>query len=1120
MPRKRDIKTFSDLLDAFPMIARQMQPGLDRLFREFGKELGKPLPPPPSHDGSNQEQRTETAASSNGTTGNFDELERLPFNSAEYFEDDEDLMRRALETAVTAGIDLFQLVDKQQLSFLGATTDLTGPVVERLIERYISEQVHDSLLWPRLCAFRKLEDQELDYRIRHMENIDVSQVGIAIETGREARDEVGERLSKGVEVFQKMGVASSPQEMLDILVATERAVTNPSSRPRRQSNSSESEKPNNVMTVNADVLVSLLLIVVIRSQVRHLQARLSYMQRFIYIDDVESGEIGYSLSTFEAVLAYLVRDSGGLRTASQRNKRLWHATKTGNLNEMKSILDPESVNTTGDDFTEEPDDFTIDTTSMNGSTSGHLASSSGSQEDTETRSSSLSHVFPFETQSAVSSTASLPRRPKRVSMDLRSLSSSSAISFKSRTTTLSSRASAIEGDTSIESLTKTQDPSGNSVLMMAVEARQPESLRYLLSLEEYYPLNFILEDVSREGTTLLSAAVQLADAEIINIILDYLTEMLGDEELEDYLATSDARGRTMAHYLFSAPLLISRLDKKLPWRKKDRIGQTPLFALCRSYDHPGYSEMVSKALNIATEAQGDGKPLRLDDHVDNKGNTLLHIVNEPQTITRILHHCDVDPNAVNDKRFTPLMLASKYGRVDMVRIFFADPRVDLNLKEFRGLTAVELAKDDEVRNRIDDLTLFANTPTAPSLDTTGRITTVVRSFFVEDATVRFVIKSGAPSTSASANSTTYTITTCRRAMADFENLAKWLSQEHPASYMPNVFNFRSPFQFPSKPSRAVLHDTQTQLDRFLGTLLTHPTFSTHETLWEFFLVPDMQPEMISQRAKLKAQLLNESINEDYDPVPPSQVRDVENVITHSRDMVRGVDIATRSVLRRAHALQQAHEDLSDAISMFVAANSTLGPPISNVLSQTYIKALNRYSAIMTSPRDSSPIHTFAQTTSSFHSTLLAILSSLSRPSLLINNLSSTSRTLNRNRASLASASNPSRRTGTFFDNFPGVEDNRERKIKDLERKIANGENDVERLGKELAWTREVVVGELAGWTEQSEKARREAVRRFVRGMVVKERERGKALERCLRALREGKDMDNGPGHGHGRARKP
>lgn len=107
--------------------------------------------------------------------------------------------------------------------------------------------------------------------------------------------------------------------------------------------------------------------------------------------------------------------------------------------------------------------------------------------------------------------------------------------------------------------------------------------------------------------------------------------------------------------------------------------------------------MVEAAVSAATKAQADGQPLHLDDHVDNRGNTLLHIVSDWQLALNLLHHCDTDANAANDKQFTPLMVASKYGRTDLVRIFFGDPRVDLYVKDTRGLTAVELAKDDEVR---------------------------------------------------------------------------------------------------------------------------------------------------------------------------------------------------------------------------------------------------------------------------------------------------------------------------------------------------------------------------------------------------------------------------------------
>ena len=47
----------------------------------------------------------------------------------------------------------------------------------------------------------------------------------------------------------------------------------------------------------------------------------------------------------------------------------------------------------------------------------------------------------------------------------------------------------------------------------------------------------------------------------------------------------------------------------------------------------------------------------------------------------------------------------------------------------------------------------------------------------------------------------------------------------------------------------------------------------------------------------------------------------------------------------------------------------------------------------------------------------------------------------------------------------------------------------------------MVVGELAGWTSWREQVGREAIRDFVRGTLVRERERRKMLERCLNSVR-------------------
>ncbi|KAI5286725.1 hypothetical protein KEM54_006557, partial [Ascosphaera aggregata] len=1111
---KKEIKTFHELLANFPMIARQMEPGLDRLFTEFAKELGaKPLPPRPSEtpthssssesaDWSNSSQdataSTSAAAAAAADTTPASDLheatastaayspEPLPFNSSDYFEDDEDLMRRALETAVTSAIDLFRLVDKQQLSLLGATTDLTGPLVERLIERHVVQQVHSSLLFPRLCSCHRTEDLELDAHIRQMEDLDVSQVGIAIEDGRQGKRDLIRRIDRGVVEFRKMADAECPQAMSDALLATIKAV----SLDEEDTDSNQSEKRAHVVTVNADVLVSLLLMVIVRAQVRHLMSRLVYMQSFIFIDDVEGGEIGYGLSTLEVVLTYLLRDSISLRKASARNARLWKATKEGRVADMRAILEPGDDDNSDYGIDAREDESRLYGLSSENLNRNNLALQKSAQDEPENP--GLSHVFPFLTWSQFSH---LPqKKPKRVSMDVRSLSESSSTSVLSRTTTIGSNLDAVEGDMSIENLTKTQDSSGSSIPMMAVEASQPASLSYLLSLTQYYPIDSILEDTNNYGTTLFSAAVQLGNRELIDIMLNYLSKCPDKEATMAYYAKADSHGRTIAHYLFSEPRLLSQLGCDLQWTLKDHNGQTPLFALCRSYDHPYYNKMVNEALTVAKMAQGDGLPLRLDDHVDLKGNTLLHIVSDPQIIYRILAECDCDPNATNDKRFTPLMMASKYGRVDLVRTLFSDQRVDISLREMRGLTAVELAKDEDVRNRIDDLILFSNTPSNPA-DPSGRITTVVRSIFVEDASVRFIIKSGAPSNQQRVQST-YTITTCRRSLTDFENLLKFLRVEHPASYIPEGPQYPSPFQIPSKPSRAVLHEMQDHLDLLLKTLLAHPTFGLHELLWEFFLVPEMETEMIGERSQRKAAVLAETIADDYRPVTKEGVKEIEQVVSYTQEAVQAVHSTSCTLIQHGFSLHNAACDVNDSLVLLTHALASLQTP-TNALPTSYVETFARFASYFSSSAvDSSPLKKFLTSLMSSYRTTSAILESLARPVTLISKLNASTRTLSRLHSSLASSTMPRKFS------FPVLEESRQKSVRDLEAKVLTLTNEIEQLSKEISWNKDVIVGELAGWTSWREVVGREALRKYVRLSLVREKERGRRLERCLRNLRE------------------
>jgi len=1086
-PKKKDVKTFGDLLVQFPMISRQLQTGLEKIIREFIAAHDAPLPKPKSRRSSVSSQLSGTSLSesistiksslSGSTTVHPTLLELEP---------EEQSLRTSLETAIISAIDLFQNVDKQQLSLLGANTELTGPTVERLIERYVTEQVHDQNLFPRVCAIRKPDDSDLEHKIRKMVDLDIAQVGIPIVDGMKGKRALANQLLKGVEIFRKMGVASSPQEMLEILLNTQKVMTASSS----YSPGTESEEVATPITINADILVSMLLIVVIRSGVRHLNARLLYMRYFIFIDEVESGEQGYALATLEAVLAHLSSNWQVLRKASRKNRQLWQAVRDEDMQALEAVL--YAHESQGSDMpvhndsafeaeSSEDESSPADSLDIPDAAGDITVPPSTTNRDFAALNGSLSHVFPFQ-HPPTPPPETLERKTKRVSMASlpRSHSASSAYSSRSH-----SRNKSIDSDVSIgvatdlssEKLAQTQDADGNSVLMMAVDAGQLNALKFLLSMPAHFRLDFILGDVNNDGSTLLSAATQSENTSVTDEIIEYLERNASENELRRYIEIQDNKGRCFAHYLFHQPRLIRRFGKKVPWRLKDKNGQTPLFALSRSYDHEQYYSMIQEALHLATETQEDGEPLHLDDHVDAKGNTLLHVINDMSLTLKVLRHCDADVNAANDKRFTPLMVGSKYGRIDLVRALFGDPRVDMTLKDVRGLTAVELAKDDDVRNRIDDLVLLS---TPPGKD--GRITTVVRSFFVEDATVRLVLKSGAPNANG-----TITVTTCRRSVADFENLAKWLAIECPASWLPTHFNLPSPFLIPSKPSRSTLRDIQIRLDNFFHSLLSHGTFSTHELIWEFFLVPEMDVDMLSERSKRKAEARVENVKDDYEPVTDTQ--EVENFVAFARDQVRGVTQAVKKTIRSTNKHRMIHNDHYEAHALASNALSTLV-----FLPQPWLTAFERYIKTLV-PSEASPFAGLYYSLHSIHSSSTAIQVATNRPAYIIGSMVQAQKAIDKSKNSIS-------RSNRWTPNIGFFEDAKKAVTLEAWDKAAKARSELETLGCELRYTQQTIAGELAVWQEEHVQAGRAMLRRLAKESIVKERARLEGMKRALREIKK------------------
>jgi hypothetical protein len=428
-----------------------------------------------------------------------------------------------------------------------------------------------------------------------------------------------------------------------------------------------------------------------------------------------------------------------------------------------------------------------------------------------------------------------------------------------------------------------------------------------------------------------------------------------------------------------------------------------------------------------------------------------------------------------------LMVASKYGRLDLVRALFGDPRTDTTLRDLRGLSAVELAKDDDVRNRFDDLVLLS-----ASNGVDERITRIVRSFFVEDATVRLVLKSGAKNPNG-----TITVNTCRRTPDDFANLSKWLNIECPASWLPTQFNLASPFLIPGKPSRALLRDTQIRLDNFFHTLLTHATFSTHELVWEFFLVPEIDGEMLLERSKRKAEARVDNLKDDYEPV--TDTLEVSNFVAHAREQVKGVTGTTRRAIRTVNQYRMRQLDFFESASLASNAISTL-----NFLPKSHLTAFERYTRSL-ALSEANPLTQFYYTLHSIHSTSTAIQNALDRPASLIGSMEQSQRTISRTQNSLSRANRWTPNLGMF-------EDTKKAAAQDAWNKAAKARRELESLGCELRYTQQTVASELAGWQEEHVKVGKEMLRKLARDTVVREKARLGGMQRALREIQKMKDL--------------
>lgn len=524
-----------------------------------------------------------------------------------------DLTRLYNDTIDTA-ISKFQALGSATINKIATETGLSGTDLANMIGLHIENQLHQSLWEKTVDLCHEADTKTLD-NCWKVKDISIEQVGIPIKN-IDILFDFDELVSEAVKLFSSIATVSGVQSKTKVLLMVMQILSggNPKPDPLESEalqrvakcsvhyNSELRNDPNFISlqsNISADVLLSLMLLVVVRSNILCVNSSLFYIQTFSF-EDVNLGQLGYALSTLEAVLFHLDEANTKMVSLSQANSSLWSIVNSDN--DVKSSIQELRTN-----FTDWP------------------------------------------------------------------------------------------------SVLRNRTPSGSTLLTHYVQEKNINMFQHLLNLEVFDD-RFIIADRDSVGSSLLMNALDGEQKEMIDILLAKVQQLDQDTQKNYFLRLNNWK-RSIGHYIFHAHWLLPTLGHFIDWEQRDHAGQSPLFAVCRCYDHPHYNELLRDSFSSWEKnfkSKNKNKHLSLASHVDPKDNSLLHVLKDTDAIRQLLKY-DLDVNWPNEHGYTPLMFYSKFSRVGSIKVLLNDQRLDSHLQGENGVNAIEVARDIETIKHLEGM---------------------------------------------------------------------------------------------------------------------------------------------------------------------------------------------------------------------------------------------------------------------------------------------------------------------------------------------------------------------------------------------------------------------------------
>ncbi|AGO11266.1 AaceriACR006Cp [[Ashbya] aceris (nom. inval.)] len=309
-------------------------------------------------------------------------------------------------------------------------------------------------------------------------------------------------------------------------------------------------------------------------------------------------------------------------------------------------------------------------------------------------------------------------------------------------------------------------PLCESVLSLCIQYGRPDVFYDIISnYQSHFTLEDILCDVNQSNCSLLIQALQAGNEDITEALIDLLIANCTNTEMYAYINKCDIAGRTVGHYLTQNYEIVDRVGKFVNWKGKDLNMHTPLFTVCRAYDHPRYLEILSKCFQHCFDFYSiKGKRFSFADHEDPLGNTLLHIIKNGIQLALSIPGANV--NKCNIRGMTPLMVYAKYNRIENIREILNDKRLILSkLQDPQSLKAIDYVKNPIILNLIG--TTMAKSSLYGCLS--------VHNIKFEENAWYLWITSSTPSGNYKTSS---------YALKDIQSLLQLYSKKHPMSFLP------------------------------------------------------------------------------------------------------------------------------------------------------------------------------------------------------------------------------------------------------------------------------------------------------------------------------------------------